>query len=937
MHDGGEEDIPEPDKKFFQTSEKLLAKFSKYVDELNSEEDYRLQKKYKIAAKTILEIHCEQIVTDASQVLIRLLESYITKINTLLLSSSFFDQPGRKTDLILAKHCFKLLKPDHDTDRTGDTAIYHLLKYLNLHSEKLDMKQGTTQILCAFFSLYRHYTDGLSEELTKQLQVHNIWDAIIYGDWVSPLLFDMRYSTGDAKKIVFEKLSAVQNWMPENMSRFQQFFTLGVLEELKEESMNNMDRMTLISGLGQLTAWISPASREEIAKNLAFLAYDNNEMTGAISQTIKKLMEDKIFYKHIDSCIIGLLKHRKFLIQGHGATEGKFRMLYDINAYSELASSDCQTMLMAYLSQEFLQSSHVDLEGLLCKSFNQLHVPLPIDIQDDVLAKIVRLLSYNESGSSPLGRNYEYFCDTFIQFSDNMTRTSRENLCYDLFKSFIRYHDWETISKTVKKHFSQLIEMMSPEKKMQLIEHARSLFVAEFIPDLFDTRRTFLCWSSPSIINAITIIAALIDTVAEKVKVHTRFFNDLMTIVMDNEQSYETLSTATKTLNNLHWYLSDECKTKAIQDLFLLINKKTKYYHLSKKPFALKLIGHLSAGLSETTCDAVNDGLLALIHKKRDPYLKCDAIAALTKLQAMLNPQKRIAVAESLITYLKNPKKMKIVKVSIINFIKQEQKRNPLTVYETAIPVLIGIIKLKTKHRDFQIAACRALYQFSTLTHKPELKLSISSALIETIKNTTDTRLWDALYQSIITLKQWLSPEQKVKFMFYLIKAIPNTIKNDQDQLLIALFTLRDWLPAEQQFSVLAATLNNLLINLDYVDKNSYRLLDELMPILNEPERINVIHHLIAHLDHQSPYMAQYLIIKYAADINDNDKISLLARLKKLGSQGENNQKNRAKSLFVMIYNLYHQGITEKLLDNVAQQRNLPVEITQHILGYART
>lgn len=153
MHEEGEDDIQEPVKKFFRTSEKLLAKLSKYFDDLDSdsEEGHELQKEYEIAAETILAIHCEQIVTDASQVLIRLLEDYINKINTHLLSSSFFDLPGRKTDLILAKHCLKLLNPELASDRTGDTAIYYLLKYLNLHPEKLDIKQGATQILCAFF------------------------------------------------------------------------------------------------------------------------------------------------------------------------------------------------------------------------------------------------------------------------------------------------------------------------------------------------------------------------------------------------------------------------------------------------------------------------------------------------------------------------------------------------------------------------------------------------------------------------------------------------------------------------------------------------------------------------------------------------------------------------------------------------------------------
>ncbi|WP_454781574.1 hypothetical protein [Legionella sp. WA2022007384] len=930
MHEG-EDEIQEPVKKSVRTSEKLLAKLSRYLDELDSEEDHELHKEYEIAAETILEIHYEQIVTDASQVLVGLLENYINKINTDLISSSFFEQPHRNSDLILAKHCLKVLNPDFATGPTGDAAIYHLLKYLNLHPEKLDMKHGSAQILSAFFSLYRHYTDGLSEELTKKLHVHNLWDAITYGDWVDPLLVEMSYSTGDVRKRGFEQLAAVQSWMPENKSSFQELFTLNVLAALKRKWMNSEDSRSMISGLEQLTAWVSPASNEEIAESLAFLlAHDNYELAYPISQTIKKLMEGRIFYKPIDFCISALLNHRDFL-QKLGSRTGAFNILNDINKYSELASPDYQAMLMASFSQEFLQVSDVALSGLLCKSFNQLHVPLPPDIQDDVLAKIVRLLRYDKDRSPPR-HNFNDFCDTFIKFGDNMTPTSQENLCYDLFKSFIHYHGWETISKPVNEHFSKLIEMMSSEKQKQLIEYARSQMMMEFVPDLFDTRKTFLQWKSQAIINSITIIAALVGTVTEKMEMQTRFFDDLMALVMDKEQYFETISKATDTLNHLHWHLSDEYKIKAIQDLFDLIKQKAKYYHRSKKPFALKLIAHLSAGLDEATGEAVNDGLLALIHKKGAPGLKCDAIAALIKLQVMFNSKKRTAVAESLITYLKNPKKKKIVKVSIINFIKDEQKRNPLPVYETVVPILIDIIKLKTKHLNFQIAACRALCQFS-MTQNSALKQSISSALIETMNNPTNKELWQVLYQSIVALQHWLTPEQKARFMSDLIETIPNTKKNDQAKRIKALFTLRDWLPAEQQFPALEATLNNLLIHPNCV--SDYRLLEELMPVLNESERTKVLHHLIEHLDHDSPYQTRCLIMLYAANINDNDKISLLARLRKLGSQGETWDTNKARSLFVMIYNNYHQSIKEKLLDNVAQQHNLPVEISQHILSYA--
>ena len=66
---------------------------------------------------------------------------------------------------------------------------------------------------------------------------------------------------------------------------------------------------------------------------------------------------------------------------------------------------------------------------------------------------------------------------------------------------------------------------------------------------------------------------------------------------------------------------------------------------------------------------------------------------SLAHLQPMISNNKRIIVAESLIDFLKKPKKKKIIREEIIAFIEQEQKRSPLSIYETAIPVLANVIK----------------------------------------------------------------------------------------------------------------------------------------------------------------------------------------------------------------------------------------------------
>lgn len=107
------------------------------------------------------------------------------------------------------------------------------------------------------------------------------------------------------------------------------------------------------------------------------------------------------------------------------------------------------------------------------------------------------------------------------------------------------------------------------------------------------------------------------------------------------------------------------------------------------------------------------------------------------------------------------------------------------------------------------------------------------------------------------------------------------------------------------------------------------------MPVLNENERIFVIRHLIANLDDLHLNLAQKLFVTYAAVLSENDKITLLSRLEKLGSLEESNTANEARSHFIEIYNLYSQSIVEKLVYQAAQQHHLPMEVTQHIWSYA--
>lgn len=913
MQDRGQVDISEPVNHISEDNE------IPYIDIY--EEIYE-KDEYKTTVETILKVHSEEIVTDSSQILIQLLERYITKINTPHLSASLFDQPGRKTDIIMAKHGLNLLKADHAANHTSDATIYVLLGYLNSHHDELDVRLGTTQILSAFFSLYRHYIEGFSEALTKQLRIRNAWDDIIFHHWVYPLLNKVSFGNSDDIEAAFEKLFAVQKWIPENILFFQRFFTMVRLADLNNIYLSTKDRKLQISGIERLHAWIAPSIKDEMIKRLISFVYDP-ELTRSVQGSLRKLIDDKTFSEYIDPIV------NQLILTSQDTT---LNSIYHIKAFRKQASLVCQTNMMAYFAREFLSTSNHYIETSLCKAINQLHLPLPSNIQDDVLAKVIRLLTTDIN--FPHSKDNRHIFDTFIQMKDNMTSEMRENLCYDLFVHFIIHPGWSDFLKIINKHFSQLIEMMSIEKRTQLIEYARSSLVVTFELDTFESRNSFLISHSDKRINAITVITALIDTVPKKRKMHTQFLNDLMTIVLDPDESSCTISAAMDKLNHIQWELSDEYRKTTIDNLLILINKKVKCYILSKKPFILNLIVYLSSNLSETACNDASDKLLALIHHRRDPHLKKDVVLALTKLQVMVTPEKSVTVAESLVAYFNNRKKKKIVRESIAHFIEQEQKRNPLPIYETAIPTLIDIIQSRTKRSDFQIAACQALCQFSANICQPELKVSITSVLIEAIKNATATRLWEALYQAISTFKEWLSPEQKSQFMSDLIAVIPGAKKYHQVELLKIFFTLRDWLSPEQQSYIPKTLLVDFLDNLNK-DNDFFQLQNGLMPILNELERTSVIHYLITHLNHTNIREIYSAITGYIGDISDNDKISLLARLQVLGSQGEGYETNMARSWFIKISQVYHQGITEKLLSNVAERHHLPVELSQHIWQYA--
>ncbi|CAM2735807.1 Uncharacterised protein [Legionella steigerwaltii] len=243
--------ITETVKQSHKMNEEVLTHLKKFGEESEAEGKsvHEQLKEYETSAETILEIHRTQIVTDASQVLITLLEKYIAQINTPLLSCSFLDHPDRKTDFILAKHCLNLLKPNHDSARTGDEAIYHLLNYLNRYHDELDIKQGTTQILCAFFSAYRHYADGLSEELTEQLAVHDFWSEVIDTRWLKPALEEIQDEDDNVKKLAFKKLAAVKTWTPENRTVHQRHLTSMMLEKLNNDTINSEAKETLIKHL----------------------------------------------------------------------------------------------------------------------------------------------------------------------------------------------------------------------------------------------------------------------------------------------------------------------------------------------------------------------------------------------------------------------------------------------------------------------------------------------------------------------------------------------------------------------------------------------------------------------------------------------------------------------------------------------------------------
>ncbi len=893
------------------------------------ENDCEQLKEYKTAITTILEIHRKRIVTDASQVLIILLENYIEKLSTPLVSCSFLDDKGsRNQEYLLAKHCIALLKPTQDAANTGDECIYHLLKYLNLYHDKLDMRQGIAQLLCAFFSSYKHYVDGLSEELTKQLRIHDIWNRIIYTRWIHPAIIDTYDKNNEVRQFAFKKLSAVAHWEPKNQIVYQKYLTQIILSIVQDRTVSSNVKAIMLKHLGFLKAWIEPSFKGEIIRHIiAYLDHANLDLKFAAQRALRELMEDKSCVSQIDEEIDALLKRRERISLLFGAGDIViYRIASILRFLCDFASFEIQAKLMALFADEFLHTSNRAVEELFFHLLNELHLTIPTTIQNDVVKKIVRVLSYDEKHSFFMGDNYKDFCEALIRIKNYMSCQAQENLCYEVFKYFLTYDNWDNIAKAFTKFFPEFIGMMSTEKRVQFIEEANAQLLVEFDIEQNKDLKSFYLWNNVIRRNTIHIITVLIASLPNKTKIHTQFFDTLVAISMERDEYYETQIDAEEALKKVDWHLSNESQLDAIDNLFVLANSP------QKASFALKLIVHLSFAGGKETCNPLNDRLLALFHKKHNPLLKRDIVQSLANLQAMTSNNVRIVVAESLIDFLNKPKKKKIIRKEIITFIEQEQKRSPLPIYETAIPVLANIIKQKTKHTHFQIAACHALCQFSASICEPIQKEKVTVVLIDTIRDTINLELWQALCQTIVALKDWLLPDQKTAFMSYLVKNISNTTQINLQYLFIeALFTLRDWLADD---ALLEAELNNLLDKLDFTSEWAYVLLDKLMLILNEHEGICVIHHLIANLEHCKLYLTHHWLAEHAKDLNANDKISVLAHLERVSSYPEDNQANKAKSCFITTHKLYSQDITDELLLKEVDKYHVPVEITQYIFGY---
>ncbi|WP_392537308.1 hypothetical protein [Legionella sp. 227] len=926
-------------KQFNKMNEKLHSQLTKINNELEAEDKktHKELKEYETAIETIRTIHQQHVGTEASYVLITLFEQYVAKINSPLQRCSMLLHSNQRKDLRLAKHCLTLLKPNPDSNHEGDEVIYNLLKYWNQHPDELDIKQGTTQILCAFFSCYKHYIH-LSEKLTEKLRVHDFWRTAVYDQWISPTLNEIDDENDDVKKRAFEKQSALQKWVPEYQTGYQKYFTQRILCTLEDPTLDLEGHKILIKSLIDLRTWIAPSLQSKIIERLtALISNTDLDMKLSAKAALKKLMH-KTCSIQIDKAIEHLLKRKERSQMFRLDRVSINYILFDLDFLSVFASSAMQVKLMLHFIQEFLQTSDPFLEGLFCHSLAQIPAALPElpeAMREGVIRKITHLLSFDGRDNPDLGINFESYCEIFMRIKDSIDKSAQENICYDLFKYYLEY-SYDEYIQPVSKRRSQLIAMMSSEKRLQLVEYAFSLLLTEFNPAIYKDRKFFCLLSQTERVRALQIISTLIDTSPDKMK----FFNMLLAIYKDEEEANVTRLTAQEILTAFNWHLSDELKNTTIDSLFALIDQpKSPLFSppTNHSAFTLRLMKHLSSTMGKTAYSTLNDKLLALFHAKDNPLLQCDIVQTLADIQPMLDKNKRIDVALFLINFLQNPTKNRIIKEAIVNFIALEQKRLSSPVYDSAIPVLIHIIARKTKHNNLQRAACKALRQFSTSNCNSEQKEQVTGVLLKTIKKTKDPHIWKGLFKTIVALKDWLSPQKKESFINYLMENIDDSAHDIAHyHFLKTLFFLRDWLTAEQQSSLLEAKLKNFLINLNYDSRGTYEVLDDLMPVLNQNEQIFVIHHLIANLDHLHLNLVHKLFITHAAVLSENDKITLLARLEKLGSHVESNRANEARSHFIEIYNLYSQSIVEKLLYQVAQQHDLPMEVTQHIWSYAQ-
>lgn len=239
---------------------------------------------------------------------------------------------------------------------------------------------------------------------------------------------------------------------------------------------------------------------------------------------------------------------------------------------------------------------------------------------------------------------------------------------------------------------------------------------------------------------------------------------------------------------------------------------------------------------------------------------------------------------------------------------------------------------MKTKHTSFQIAACRALCQFSASSLELEQKERVTRGVVSALRVSIKAELCQALCHTIVALQHWMLPGQKELLISCLIEKIPETSEvSHQYRFVETLFTLRDWLEDD---ALLEAELNSLLHKLDYASQKAYGILDKLILIGNERERAIVIRHLMENLESCNLPFAHNWLIRHISDLTANDKITVLARLERVGTCGDLNQANDARRYFTVIHALYSQDIVERLVCEEVEKYHFPVEITQYLLSY---